>query len=38
VTALYAGDEEAELYGGRRFRVSDIGIDSRNIERERFKV
>jgi glycine/D-amino acid oxidase-like deaminating enzyme len=38
VAALHAGEEEAELYGGRRFSVSDIGIDSRNIEREAFKV
>ncbi|MCW3987448.1 MAG: FAD-binding oxidoreductase [Candidatus Bathyarchaeota archaeon] len=36
--ALYADEEEAELFGGRLFRVSDIGIDSRNIERETFKV
>ncbi len=33
-TALYSGEEEAELYGGRRFRVSDIGIERRNVERE----
>jgi FAD-dependent oxidoreductase domain-containing protein 1 len=32
--ALYAGEEEAELYGGRRFRVSDIGIHRRRVERE----
>jgi glycine/D-amino acid oxidase-like deaminating enzyme len=38
VTALFANEEEAELYGDRSFRVSDIGIDSRNIERETFKV
>jgi glycine/D-amino acid oxidase-like deaminating enzyme len=36
--ALYAGDEEAELYGGRRFRVSDIGIERRNVERETFII
>ena len=38
VAALFADEEEAELYGGRRFKVSDIGIDSRNIDRETFKV
>jgi FAD-dependent oxidoreductase domain-containing protein 1 len=32
--ALYAGEEEAELYGGRRFRVSDLGIHRRRVERE----
>ncbi|MDX1702508.1 MAG: hypothetical protein R3250_17900, partial [Melioribacteraceae bacterium] len=28
VAALYNNDEEAELYGGRYFRVSDLGIES----------
>jgi hypothetical protein len=32
--ALYVGDEEAELFGGRRFRVSDLGIHHRRVERE----
>ena len=32
--ALYAGREEAELYGGRRFRVTDLGVHHRNVERE----
>ena len=32
--ALYAGREEAELYGGRRFRVADLGVHQRNVERE----
>lgn len=36
--ALYAGEEEAELYGGRRFRVSDIGIERRHVERESFII
>jgi glycine/D-amino acid oxidase-like deaminating enzyme len=38
VAARYSDEEEAGLYDGRRFKVSDIGIDSRNIERETFKV
>jgi glycine/D-amino acid oxidase-like deaminating enzyme len=32
--ALYAGEEEAELYGGRRFMVADLGVRNRNVERE----
>jgi FAD-dependent oxidoreductase domain-containing protein 1 len=32
--ALFAGEEEAELYGGRRFRVADIGVRQRRVERE----
>jgi glycine/D-amino acid oxidase-like deaminating enzyme len=32
--ALYAGEEEAELFGGRRFWVSDLGIHHRRAERE----
>ena len=32
--ALYSGEEEAELFGGRRFRVSDLGIHHRRAERE----
>ena len=34
VAAFYAGEEEAELYGGHRFRVSDLGIHRRRVERE----
>jgi glycine/D-amino acid oxidase-like deaminating enzyme len=36
--ALYAGEEEAELYGGRRFRVADIGVRQRRVERETFII
>ena len=36
VAALYAGEKEAELFGGRRFRVEDLGIHTRNVEREEF--
>ena len=32
--ALYAEEAEAELFGGRRFRVSDLGIHHRRAERE----
>ena len=38
VAAVYMGEEEAELYGGRRLRVGDIGIESRNVGKETFKV
>lgn len=34
VAALYSREEEAELYGGRRFKVADLGIRKRNVERE----
>jgi glycine/D-amino acid oxidase-like deaminating enzyme len=36
VAAHYVGEEEAELYGGRRVRVSDIGVKARQVEKERF--
>lgn len=34
--ALYNGKEYAELYGGRKFRVSDLGIAERRVEKEEF--
>jgi len=36
VAAHYAGEEEAELYGDRRVRVSDISVKARRVEKERF--
>jgi len=36
VAARYAGEEEAELFGGRSVRVSDIGVKDRRVEKERF--
>jgi glycine/D-amino acid oxidase-like deaminating enzyme len=36
VASHYAGDEEAELFGGRRVRVSDISVKDRRVEKERF--
>ena len=38
VAAAYAGDEEAELFGGRRIRVADLGIEDRKKVKETFKV
>jgi glycine/D-amino acid oxidase-like deaminating enzyme len=37
-SSLYAGEEEAELYGGRSFKVADLGITTRKVERETFKA
>ena len=36
--AFYLGEDEAELYGGRRFRVADLGVRSRRVEREEFII
>jgi len=36
--ALVAGEEEAELFGGRKFRVSDLGIKKRHVEHEEFVI
>lgn len=38
VAALHAGGGEAELYGGHRFKVADLGIATRNVERETFII
>jgi len=38
VASLYYGEEEAELYGGRRFRVADLGVHHRRIEPETFVI
>mgnify|MGYP003873368079 CR=1 FL=1 len=36
--ALYAGEEYAELYGGEKFRVSDLGVAERRVEPEKFII
>ena len=36
--ALYMGEKEAELYGGRRFEVANLGVRSREVEREEFII
>lgn len=36
--SLYVGEPEAELYGGRSFRVADLGVRSRRVEREEFII
>jgi len=38
VAAVYAGDEEAELFGGRHIKAAHLGIDSRKVGKETFKV
>ena len=38
VAAFHAGEEEAELFGGRRFRVADLGVTERQVERETFII
>ncbi|MBN2334111.1 FAD-binding oxidoreductase [Candidatus Bathyarchaeota archaeon] len=37
-SSLYIGEDEAELYGGRRFKVADLGIHARRVEREEFII
>jgi glycine/D-amino acid oxidase-like deaminating enzyme len=38
VTSNYMGEDEAELYGGRKFKVSNIGISNRKVAREGFVI
>lgn len=34
VSALHAGEKEAELFGGSRFKVADLAISTRKVEHE----
>ena len=36
--ALVAGEPEAELFGGRKFRVADLGVKHRHVEHEEFVI
>ena len=36
--ALYSGQEEAELFGGEAFRVSDLSIRERSVEPEKLVI
>ncbi len=36
--ALYAGEKYAELYGGEKFRVSDLGLRERRVEPEKLII
>lgn len=37
-TALFNGEENALLYGERKFKVSDLGLKNRNIEPEKLVI
>ena len=36
--ALHNGEEHAQLYGGRKFKVSDLGLKSRSVEPEKLVI
>jgi len=38
VDALYREEEEAELYGGARYRVSKLGFQRRDVEKEEWVI
>ena len=38
VAALYAGETDVELYGGKRFSVTNLGVHHRNVERENLVI
>jgi glycine/D-amino acid oxidase-like deaminating enzyme len=38
VDALYRGEEEAELYGGVHYRVSKLGFERRDVEKEEWVI
>jgi len=38
VDALYQKKGEAELYGDVKFKVSDLGVEKRNVENEEFTI
>ena len=38
VAAVCAGEEEVELYGGRRLEAASLGVEKRSVEKETFKV
>jgi FAD-dependent oxidoreductase domain-containing protein 1 len=37
-TALYRGEENALLYGDKKFRVSDLGLKNRSVEPEKLVI
>ena len=37
-SALHYNEEYAELYGGRKFKVSDLGVHQRKVEPEEFVI
>jgi glycine/D-amino acid oxidase-like deaminating enzyme len=36
--ALYNGEDYANLYGDRKFKVSDLGLKHRNVEPEKLVI
>ena len=36
--AVYAGEEHATLFGGRQFKVSDLGVKERRVEPEKLVI
>jgi glycine/D-amino acid oxidase-like deaminating enzyme len=36
--ALHNGEEHAQLYGGRKFKVSDLGLKNRSVEPEKLVI
>ena len=36
--ALYNGEEYAILYGDKKFKVSDLGLKNRRVEREKLII
>jgi hypothetical protein len=36
--ALYGGEEFANLYGERKFKVSDLGLKNRSVEPEKLVI
>ena len=36
--ALYRGEENAELFGGKKFRVSRLGLELRDVDKEDFVI
>ena len=36
--AQYMGESKAELFGGKYIKVDDLGVNNRNVERERFII
>lgn len=36
--ALYRGEENAELFGGKKFKVSRLGLELRDVDKEDFVI
>jgi glycine/D-amino acid oxidase-like deaminating enzyme len=38
VAAVYADNKDVELYGGRHFKASRLGVETRDVEKESFNI